>query len=147
MAEPLLTPQSTKQYLVSLGGVQAYFTKITAPKWMKAETKYNDGQTGTMKTHLDFLDLEKVSLTKNYDAAKDGAIDQALKTRRESGEAFEVTIQPVLADKAGSPVPNGKTIVLQGCRVVSVTYPAVDREGSGLSTMIVEVIPDDIVLQ
>lgn len=146
MATPL-EPLSIKQYLVSMGGVQALFSKCTAPKVMKGETKYNDGQTGVMKTHLDFLEYEKVNLTKNFSASQDGTLLDFVKDKMETGEKVDVTIQPVKADKAGSAVPGAKTIVLMGCQVVSVTYPQVDREGSGLSTLVVELAPEDIITQ
>ena len=146
MPAPALTPQSVKQYLVTMGGLTAYWQKATAPKWMRNETQYNDGQEGVIRTHLDFVSFEKITLTKNYDSEKDGTIIDFCLERRESGERFEVTIQPVKPDKAGTAAP-GKTLVLQDCQIVSVTYPSVDREGTGLSTLLVEIIPGDVVTQ
>ena len=41
-----LKPLSQKQFLVTIDGQQAFFTKASAPKMTKDQSDYNDGQTG-----------------------------------------------------------------------------------------------------
>lgn len=142
-----LQPLSIKQWLVTLDGVTGYFTKATAPKATKGEVSFNDGSTGIERTHLDFIKYEKITISKPYDPAADGSLIEWANTAFEEGTKFTVTMQPVKADQLGSPIDGAKTIAMAECQLASFKYPEVDRGGSGLSMLELELIPGTITVQ
>ena len=142
-----LKPISKKQFLVTVEGLQATFTKCSAPKKTRAESEYNDGSTGQTKRHLDFITNDKVTISTNYDPVSHQAIYQWAEQRFKDAQRFSMTIQPVNPDLENSPYPGSKALVLTECQVVSVTYPDTDREGSGMATLAIELDPESFTFQ
>ncbi len=142
MARKNLQPLGTEQFLVVIAGLTAYFTKCSAPKWVKNEFEYNDGQTGITRTHLGFTKFDKVTLTKHY-FIEDSAIVAWAQERRNNGEPFTVTITPVKADAAGSPIDGGKVLTLTDCYLASFKAPEVDRGGTGGAMLELELTVGD----
>jgi hypothetical protein len=139
---------SQKQFIVTLEGRKALFQKVTAPKEMFGEQEFNDGQSGQIFTHLDFLKLDKVTLTRNYNPISD-PVDLVAwyQEYRKNPTDLSISVQPVKADLAGSPIPGSKTMILSGCRIVSFKFPSADREGSGMATLEIEVMPKNVQMQ
>jgi phage tail-like protein len=136
-----LQPISQKQFLVNIQGIQSYFSKVTKPKESRAETTYNDGQTGEEYTHLDFIKREKITLSKVFYPATDKALVNWWNERKTKADTpFNISIQPIAADTAGSPISGAGTIILNNCFVQSFSYPEVDRMGSGMAMLEIEVV-------
>lgn len=142
-----LKPVAKKQFVLTIEGVAGNFTKCTAPKVTREENQYNDGQTGQTRTHLGFTTVEKVTLSKNYDAVADKVMISWLEETLRTNRIFTATIQPIQADLAGTVITGSGTFMLTECQLVSVTYPEADREGSGLSMFSLELVPGTVALQ
>lgn len=136
-----LKPISQKQFLVTIQGIQGFFSKCTKPKEARTETTYNDGQTGEEYTHLDFIKRDKVTLSKVFDPAADKTLVSWFNERKTKADTpFNISIQPVSADTAGTPISGASTIILNNCFVASFSYPEVDRMGSGMAMLEIEVV-------
>ena len=142
-----LKPILQKQFLVIIDKLQAtYWTKVTRPKKSRETADYNDGQTGTIKKVLGFTSLDNVTLSKPFDPEKDKAITDWLTQMDKNvgnGERFSVSIQPVAADTQGT-VIKGATFTLTGCQIVSFSAPEVDRMGSSMAMLDLEICYDDL---
>lgn len=144
-----LKPILSSQFLVTVDGIQGYWTKVSSPKDNRAEVKYNDGQTGFTRTLLGFVTREKVTLSKPYDPAADRALITWYKEKMANGasQPFVVTIQTVNADTQATPLAGAPTIILTQCQLASFKYPEVDRDSTKLAMIEMEVYHDDITAQ
>ncbi len=142
-----LKPVTQKQFLVILDKLtDTYWTKATAPKETREVVEYNDGQTGNIRKALGFLNRDNITLSKPFDPAADKALMAWYENIRKNGttaEGFTVTITPVNNDMAGTTI-SGVTITLTGCQVVSFRTPEVDRAGSAIAMVELELLYDDI---
>lgn len=143
-----LKPTMQKQFLVLLDQLkETYWSKVTAPKETRDVAEYNDGQTGKTRKVLGFTNTENITLSKAFDPVADKAIvDWYSNRKKDAGKAekFSISIQPINADYQGSVISGGITITLTGCQVVSFKAPDVDRLGTGMSMIELEVCYDDI---
>lgn len=142
-----LKPVQQRQFLVTIDGLQAFFTKATAPKETRGSSTYNDGETGITRKHLGFLELDDVTLSKPFDPAQDKALVEWWNKQKEDPSNVTVSIQPVKADTKGSPIPGASTLMLTECQVASFTYPAVDREADGMAMLEIVLVPGSITYQ
>lgn len=125
-----------QQFLVKIDGVEAFFNKATAPKEVFTKTKYASPDTGHIYHHVSFIENEDVTLTKLYDAVKDKDLVTWHKNRKNTNaERFVVTIQPVNPDVSSSLISGAPTLTLTGCEVLGFKYPEVDRDGSAMATL------------
>jgi hypothetical protein len=89
-----------------------------------------------------FASREKLTLSKAYDPVADEALEvwaqKAIEQPTATGD-FTVTVQPVQSDVAGTPIAQSKSRVYSGCQMVSLRVPDVDRSGSGLAMLELEV--------
>lgn len=143
-----LKPIMQKQFLVLLDQLsETYWSKATAPKETKDVAEYNDGQTGKTRKVLGFTSTDNVTLSKGFDPVEDKKLLEWYSNRKkEAGkeEKFTLSMQPINSDYQGSVISSGATITLTGCQVVSFKAPEVDRMGSGLATIELEICFDDI---
>jgi hypothetical protein len=144
---PNLKPITTQNFIVTISGATGLtgtntFSKATAPRMSRSEVPYNDGQTGTEHMTYGFSRREKLSLSKAYDPVNDATLEQwaqdALEKPGDNSD-FTVTIQPVQSDIAGTPIASAKSRVFTGCQLVSMRLPDVDRTGSGLAQLELEI--------
>ena len=143
-----LQPITVKQALITIEGITAYFTKVSAPKEKREDVSYNDGQRGQTFKVTGFVELENITLSKSFDPVQDKALVAWYKARKNTlDQAFSVTVQPVTADVQSTPITGGGTFVLSGCKVVSFKYPEFDRLGSGLAMLEIEIAPESVTYQ
>jgi hypothetical protein len=132
-----------KMYQVTLSGtgaeVKAFWQGCTAPEQTFEDTKVTNPEKGILEHISGFVEYGNVTLKKLYEPAVDQAIFTFVQTYREKREPFTVTIQPIRADAAGSPIPSSKAIVLSGCTVVKYKMPEADRESTDASMVELEV--------
>lgn len=142
-----LKPINQKQFLVKISDTTltyAYFTKVTSPKETRDETEYNNGQDGTTHVHLGFTKRDKVTLAKPFDPVADKALVTWYKRRRlTTATKFSVAIKPTHPDQAGSDITGAGTLTLLGCEVAAFKMPDVDRSGTGLAMLEIELVHDD----
>jgi len=144
---PNLKPVANRQFIAVIDGVQVSIQKVSAPKVSLMSDKYNDGVTGVERTHLSFISYDNVTLTCLYDpTTAENLFDWVLGAIKDS-KTFTVTIQPVQSDLEGSPLGAAKSLQLLGCQVASYKHPEMDRSGSGLAMMEVEVAVESIAKQ
>lgn len=146
---PNLRPLTQKQFIVQMDTLTGmYFSKVTAPKESREVVEYTDGQTGAVYKMPGFISRENVTLAKPFSPEQDKALVSWYNTKKAANAAkFTITIQPVNADQAGSAAAAGATLALTGCEVVSLKMPDVDRMGSGLAMIEIEVLYDGWTLQ
>lgn len=142
-----LQPISMKQWRATIDGVQAYFTKVTAPKETFGETEYSDGQTGQTLTHTDFIKIEKVTLSKPYDPVGDKALVDLYINYKKKRELKTISLEPTNADLERTKISGAPTIVLNQCQITSFTWPEIDHTGTGMSMLVMEVVPKTIDTQ
>lgn len=131
---PNLTPITQKQVKVEVSGLLGIFwTSIKGGKLSQEEVKYNDGAEGLEKTLTGFSSIEPLTLSKPYDPVNDGAIQSFISAQRSARTPFNVTVTPVNADVAGSPVSGGKSITYSNCTFIGYNPPQFDRDGTGLA--------------
>lgn len=138
-----LKPLLQKQFQVQITGIGTpiFFTKVTAPKVMREVANYNDGQTGVIRKLTGFVEYENVTLTKTYDGVNDKALYAWFNSQQApNAPKFVVTITPVTNDQSGSVPAGAATLSLTDCEVVSLSFPSVDRTGSGTSEIVLEII-------
>lgn len=145
---PGLKPISQKQFLVVLDQLpQAYFTKATGIEESYETQKYNDGETGVIRTHVGFLDVGNVTLSKVYDPEQDASMLAWWDGQKKERSTFSVSIQAVTADTNGTVIPGSGTLLLQECQVVRFKYPEVDRESSSMAMLEIEIVPGTVTKQ
>lgn len=142
-----LHPIQQRQFLVFIDGVQAYFTKVTAPKETRPRSNYNDGEKGLTRKHIGFLELDDVTLSKPFDPAQDKALIQWWEEQKKNPQPVTVTIQPVNTDVEGTPIQGAGTLVLTECVAAEFTYPSVDREADGMAMLEILLVPGAVTYQ
>lgn len=129
-----LSPITQKQARVIVSALPGVFwTSISGGKYSHEEVKYNDGNAGLTKTYFGMAEIEPITVKKPYDPVNDGAIQAFASAQRSSKTPFNVTVQPVNADVAGSNLAGAKAITYENCTFLSYTPPQFDRDGSGLA--------------
>ena len=145
---PGLKPISQKQFLVVVDQLpSSFFTKATGVEENYETQKYNDGETGIIRTHVGFLDVGNVTLSKVYDPEQDAALIQWWAGQKKERTPFSVSIQAVTADTTGTVIPGAGTLMRQECQIVRFKYPEVDRESSSMAMLEIELVPGSVDLQ
>lgn len=142
-----LKPITVQNFIVTLNGANGLsgnitFNKANAPRISRNKVDYNDGQTGQTMATYGFASRENLTLSKAYDPVADATLEtwaQNAIEKPQDNSDFTVTIQPVQSDIAGSPIASAKARVYTGCQVVSLRTPDVDRTGSGLAMLEIEI--------
>ena len=142
-----LKPVMTKQFLVVLDGVSAKFSKCSGISETRDSADYDDGETGQTFTHLGFIKLEEVTLSKTFDPVADKALVDWWVQQKKAPTDFTVTIQPVQADTQGTAISGSRALILQGCQVSSFRHAEVDRTGSGIAMLEIRVYPKAVTYQ
>lgn len=142
-----LKPLATSQFVVTIEGVTARFTTATGLEDTRQESTYNDGETGMVRKHLGFRQLNNVTLGKPYDPAQDEALVQFYRDVYTSGQRVTVAIQPVDTSHQGAPVEGSKTLMLTDSQLSRLKLPEVDRAGSGVAMIELEIVPGDWTTQ
>lgn len=143
---PLTDTVSQNQFQVQLPEIQgAYFSKMSAPKESRVETQYTDPQAGRELTHLSFFKTDKVTLTHLYTPTIAAAV-QALWQKCKTGGVpkFTCNAQPVAADISGNPLQGATAITLIGCQIASVKGVDIDRSGTSMAMIEIELTVDEI---
>jgi hypothetical protein len=143
----MLKPISQKQFLVTINQAQAYFTKVSGIQESWGTVQYNDGQTGQVRKHTDFLEVADVTLSKPYDPAADQSLIEYLRGLKTTGERVTIPVQPVGTGYQADAIDGAKTLVLSECDLISITYPSVDREASAMAMLEIVVNPQQVVFQ
>lgn len=130
---PQLQPISVKQARIFVNGISAPFTSISGGKYGREEVKYNDGVNGLEKTYMGMTAIENLTLGKPFDPVSDKDILAFIANQRSATTGFTVTVSPVNADIAGSPLAGAGTITYTNCALVSYMPSKFDRSGTGLA--------------
>lgn len=140
-----LRPITQRQFIVQISNLGSFaFTKATSPKETRETTDYNDGQRGTVYKLPGFTSRDNVTLSKPFYPAQDKALVTWYQNQKKAeAQKFTVSIQPVNADLEGSAIAGAGTFILTGCEVVSLKLPDVDKMGSGIAMMEVEILYDE----
>lgn len=129
-----LQPITTKQAKIEISSLMGIFwTSIKGGKLSQEEVVYNDGAQGLDLTLTGSSKLEHITLIKPYDPVNDSQIHTFISGQRATKVAFSVSVLPVNADVAGSPVAGGKPITYNNCTFISYNPPQFDRDGTGLA--------------
>lgn len=142
-----LKPVTVQNFIVTISGAAGLsgtflFTKATAPRFSRTEAPYNDGQTGTEQMTFGFAKRDKISVSKPYDPVTDAALEiwaQEMMEKPAANNDFTLTIQPVQSDIAGTALPSAKARVYTGCQITSFRGHDVDRGGSGVAMLELEI--------
>ena len=129
--QPITMKQAKIEISAPLLGI--FWTSIKGGKMSHEEVSYNDGAQGLELVFTGLTKLENITLTKPYDPVNDAAIHSFISSQRSAKTAFSVSVTPVNADIAGSPISGGKTIIYNNCTFISYNPPQFDRDGTGLA--------------
>ena len=142
-----LRPVTVQNFVVTISGASGLsgtflFTKATAPRFSRVEAPYNDGQTGTEQMTFGFAKRDKMTISKPYDPVNDATLEawaQDMMEKPKDNSEFTLTIQPVQSDIAGTALPSAKARVYTGCQITSFRGNDVDRGGSGVAMLEIEI--------
>lgn len=138
----MLQPISQKQAVITISGEinDVTWTAARGGRVTREKIQYNDGKKGVVQTFTGFLSLEALTLQKSYDPKADVAVIAWIKSQMDNPTPFNVAIQPVKADLAGTAVEGSKQILYSNCVVGDFKLPDFDRNSTGLATIEVEII-------
>ena len=143
---PLTDVVSQNQFQVVIPDISgAYFSKMSAPKESRVETQYTDPQAGREYTHLSFFKTEKVTLTHLYTPDVANQVKAWWQKWKTSPQPkFTCTAQPVAADISGNPLQGSTAMTLIGCQPVSVKGVDIDRSGTSMAMIEIELAVDEV---
>lgn len=122
-----------------------YFNKVSAPKISRTSESFNDGATGQTFEHLGFVKYENITLTKLFDPIADALFVKWLQDRiTKGGENFTIVVTPVESTKDAPKISGAVTWNYIGCQLVSYSAPEIDRDGTGIATLEMEVNPESV---
>jgi hypothetical protein len=123
-----------------------YWSKRTAPKEVRASTKYVDPQTGRELTHvIGKYTVENVTLTHLYSVSLASAIKTWWKSYVNSDKPkFTVTSQPIQANTSSTPLAGSQVEQMLGCQVLSIKGVEVDHSATGMAMIEIEISIDEI---
>lgn len=141
MANPL-KPIPQKQAVITISTLpDTYWISSKGGKVTREKVKYNDGKTGIVQTIPSFMELEALTLQKAFDPAADAAVVTWIESQDKSPAPFNVAIQPVKSDIAGSPFDGAKQLLFSNCVLGDYKLPTEwDRNSTGLAMIEVEII-------
>jgi hypothetical protein len=140
-----LAPISQKQAKIVISAIPGIFwTSNKGGKLSREEVKYNNGQTGLEQTYVGFSMVEPLTLSKPYDPVADKAIAAFVTTQRSNGTPFSITVTPVQADVAGSPLAGAVGVTYPNCVLTGYKPADFDRNGQGLAMIEVTVAVNGI---
>lgn len=143
-----LKPVSQKQFVVTLGAstganASVTFNKVSAVKLSYDTFDATDPTLGHSETYPTFEKWENITLTKHYEPGDGGdpLLNWFATYRTQSPRPeLTITIQPVIPNTDGSPLPGSKATQLVGCKVLSIQMsPEIDRDGSNSATIEMEI--------
>ena|SRR4028119_913544 len=142
-----LTPIASKQWLITVEGVDGTWRVASAPTVTRESINYTDPTLGRTRQHLGFQSNDDVTLTRDYDAKKDSAVLKWCQERLTGAATvtpFTITISPVYADVQGTPYDGSAKYTLTGCYLKSYKWINPDRGGNNLTEIQIVVTWEDI---
>lgn len=137
----LLKPISQKQAVITISSLRdIYWTALRGGKVTREKIKYSDGRQGITQTFVGFLELENLTLMKPFDPAKDKSVIKWCRDQVDKPTPFNVAIQPVKSDLAGTPFEGSSQILYSNCSLGDFKLPEWDRNATGLAMVEIEVI-------
>jgi hypothetical protein len=134
-----LQPISEKQARITISALPGIFwNSIDGGEYETDQIEYNDGNKGIMRKFQGFTKIGDITLVKPYDPVNDAAIQTFLSTQRSKATPFNVTVQPLNADVAGSAMAGAKAVTYPNCGFVSYKPAKFDRSGNSSSLATVE---------
>lgn len=144
----LLKPISQKQAVITISEISdVAWTAIRGGRVQREKTTYDDGKSGIIRTFTGFFSFEPVTLSKSFDPVNDQKVIDWIKGQVENPTPFNVAVQPVKADLAGTPFDGAKQLLYSNCTIGDYKLPDFDRNSTGLATIEVEVIFNELPTQ
>jgi hypothetical protein len=109
-------PMSNADVLLTIEGLEGYWTEFSGVKKKYSRPKYSDGLSATKRTAASGSgEYENVTIAKPFDPEKDAPILDWIKTK-ECGETFDFTLRPVKRCN-GMEFRGNRAWSLSGCRI------------------------------
>ncbi|MBD2060508.1 hypothetical protein H6F88_31700 [Oculatella sp. FACHB-28] len=131
-----IQPISNADYLMTIEGLDAYWTEFSGIQVNYTRAKYNDGLSNVEGTTSGGKKVyQDVTISKPFDPEQDAAVIQWIQSR-EDGSTFDMTVRPVRKE-AGQYFRGNRAWRLSGCRIMNANYlSAVDTNGGDEVSMI-----------
>ncbi len=141
----ILKPVQSKQAIITISELtDVVFTSMKGGKIAREKIKFNDGQTGIERQFVGFSSFENILVSKPFEPNKDGVIISWCKTQSNSPTAFNLAIQPVKNDLAGSVLEGASQILYSNCSLGDYSWPEWDRSSSSLAMITLEIIFNEL---
>jgi hypothetical protein len=129
-----LSPISQKQARIICSGMpNTFWSKISGGDMAHEEIKFNDGNAGQEKTFSGMLSIKPLTLEKSHDPVADKEIQSFIKAQQANKTPFNITVSPVQADVAGTPLAGAVGTTYEGCTFLSYMPATFDRDGTGIA--------------
>ena len=137
----LLKPIGQNQAVITISDISGvYWSSSKGGKVTRQVTKYDDGQTGLVQSFLGFIELSEITLMKSFDPSADKAVLAWVDKQLKMPTPFNVAIQPIKADLAGSQFEGSSQILYSNCQLKDYDLPDFDRTATGVAMMEIVVI-------
>jgi hypothetical protein len=131
-----ISPISNADYLMTIEGLDAYWTEFSGVQVNYTRAKFSDGLSNVERTTSGGKKIyQDVTISKPFDPEQDAAVIQWIQSR-EDGSPFDMTVRPVRKE-AGQYFRGNRAWRLTGCRIMTASYlSAVDTNGGDEVSMI-----------
>jgi hypothetical protein len=125
-------PIARSQYLVTLKSVDAYWQSFSGLSDEAQTTQYSDGLGNRTYTLVGARQAQNVTLTKAFDPVADKQTIDWYKNYC-AGTDQELTISVVPVKYCPEPEPIGPSLILYGCKPVSLKFGEADKTSNDVS--------------
>lgn len=132
-----IRPISKQQYLVTIKGLPNFFETFSGINEATQTSDYSDGLSNKLFSLQGPRKLEDVTLTKAYDPVADKPILDYFKNYNSGADTNGTTISVTPVNYAPQPVKisGASSILLHGCRPVSLKFSEADKKSNDVSTL------------
>jgi hypothetical protein len=136
-----LQPITQKQAVITISDLpDVFWLSSKGGKVNTEKVPYNDGKQGIIQTFTGFLSLTALTLMKSFDPVADKAVVAWFNKQKATPTPFNVAIQPVKADLAGSVFDGSSQILYSDCLLGDYQLPEFNRDSTGLAMIECEVL-------
>lgn len=137
-----LRPISQSEFLVTIAGVEGYWTECSGVKQKFEVATYSDGLSKSLKKIRGVAEIEDVELKKPFYVEADSPIVEMYRDYCDRETDLTVTIQPIV--RCGEVIQYGdKKITLLGCRFMEFEGFQVDTTKNEVSMLMIKLSVDE----
>lgn len=135
-------PVTLQQYLVTIKGIDSYWTKFSGIEDSADTTEYNNGLTNRKSQLVGPRMLANMDLEKAFDPIADKPIVDWWRAYCDrNAEALTISITPVTYCPEVEPL--GPSVIIYGCRPIKLKGFEVDKNSANVAPLMLTFIGDD----